>query len=613
MAGNGGRGGVGNEFIELENNGALGSGKRKFRLAKDRGRPLWGRNEVDDQRGPWAHFRASNWRFGVGLDRLTGVEDQANQFRLYDGWGIDLSNGKIEHGPGGTSLSVTLNGTPQLPTVIFATDMWFLTTTSLYRYDGTTLTHYWGPAASGATHQTSGATALKDMEVFEGNLYVSDGTDIYFTSGADDPNTNIVDDGLGADLSGDYLLSIQTQAAPQLWVAHSTNKIRSSNDPDVATPTWSSDIEVGEGEAITNLFSISGLLFVATAAGKLFSISSNGVPTELDKRLKVFRGANAFSIKADLGTETWFSDGSDVAIQVQAVDFEQFRIIPNGPFNDDAILPFTALGTRGDIQAIGHDDKHIYIAVNRGGDIYVYKGAEQGRGVWGWSPLIKIASTTCGFIGVAKLDGESNPYLYVNSGSDIVKYELRDWSKYNLSWQAEFPFFDNGEEDELKIWHRLRVFAERTDDGTNDVGIQASSKQDDNAYIAHGSAFSNSGSNSVVMGVSQGYRSRLKLAMTSTDADDKIDVKSVKQSGVRKPELEQLYDFTVIVDNEKDADMLVDLRREGSAFVLFRDIGGTQHQGIVLKGFPQETVVSDENNRGWLRAFRLVIHEVLSS
>lgn len=586
----------------------LSGDEKSFRLVTDArsGSKLWRVTEPDSERrrSSDATYIAKDWSRGTGLNRFTPGEGMGDVLRIADGYGIDLTNGQIEHGPGSASVGA-ITGT-MVKFILFNDLVWILTTTHLYHYNGTTLTDFWGPAASGATHETNPSTTLADIELFNNKLYICDGTDIYRTDGTTDPNLTKSTD------NADFLLALQTATGPQLWRAYDTNLIASTTNPDAASPTWSTAITVGPGEDITSMHTLSGLLFVNTES-TIFSISSAGEALELDKRLQTQRSSKAFSVVSNSGSDVWLSDQTPDILQMVAIDFEQFDIRKTGPFQTSDAIPFTELESRGDVKSITQDTENVYVTVERGSDVYVYKGAEKQRGLFIWSPLIRVASTTNVASGVFQLSTESNPFFYMNTGSSIVKYQVRDWTLFNDEWQVEFPFFDNADELELKVWTRLLVFAENS--GTSGDFTVTPARKLDNAtsYTNLPFTFANDGVNTVVSGILPGRRIRLRLTCASTDTTKSYTVRSVKLEGIRKPELKKLYDMTVFAESKGDLDFLESLRNASSAFLLFKDRQGTQRQGVVLPGFPEETEVRDENKRGIHRRYRLVIQEVLSS
>lgn len=582
---------------------------KSFRIAVDprSGAKLYRETEPPQETRipPEANFQAKDWSLGTGFNRFTPVQDAGSTLRIADGYGIDLTNGKIEHGPGATSVGALLGD--MVKQIMFLNKVWFLTTTHLYNYDGTTLVKFWGPAAGGATHQTQpGAADMTDVALFNSKLYISDGASIFRTDGTADPNVTPSSD------NAEHLLSLDTATGPQLWRSYDTNLLASTTDPDTATPVWSTDITVGPGEDINSIFDLSGLLFNGTDS-TIFSITSAGVAIQLDKSLQTNRSSSAFSILSNTGSDVWLSDGSADIFRMLAIDFEQFEIRPSGPFKHTSAVPFSELDSRGNITSITQDIENVYVTVNRGGDMYVYKGVEVSRGTFIWSPLIRRASDVNLTSGIFKLSGDSEPHLYVDADGTMFKYEIRDWTLFNDDWQVEFPTYDGGNELENKVFNRLLVFAENS--GTSDDFTVTPATRLDNAssFTNMPFTFDNDDINTVVTGILVGKRVRLRLTCASTDTTKSYNIRSVKLEGVRKPELKKLWDLTVIADTKAAHDFLVTLRQATAAYMLFNDRYGVARQGIVLPGYPDGTETPDENIIGPNYRQRLVIQEVLSS
>lgn len=587
----------------------LSGNSKTFRIAVDprSGAKLYRETEPPQETRipPEANFQANDWSLGTGLNRFTPVQDAGSTLRIADGYGIDLTNGKIEHGPGGVSVGAVSGD--MVKQIMFLNKVWFLTKTHLYNYDGTTLTKFWGPAAGGATWQTQPAGAdMTDIALFNGKLYICDGASIFRTDGTTDPNITPSAD------NAEHLLPLDTASGPQLWRSYDTNLLASTTDPDTATPVWSTDITVGPGEDINSIFDLSGLLFNGTDS-TIFSITSTGVAIQLDKSLQTNRSSSAFSILSNTGSDVWLSDGSADIFRMLAIDFEQFEIRPSGPFKHTSAVPFSELDSRGNITSITQDIENVYVTVNRGGDMYVYKGVEVSRGTFIWSPLIRRASDVNITSGIFKLSGDSEPMLYLDADGTIFKYQIRDWTVFNTDWQVQFPTYDNGNELEAKLFNRLLVFGERVGASSNFTITPATRLDNATSFTNMPFTFDNDGINTVVTGILVGRRLRMQLTCASNDSSKSYSVRSIKLEGIRKPELKKLWDMTVIANNKGEHDFLVSLRNATGAYMLFKDRYGVDRQGVILPGYPDGTETPDENLIGPNYRQRLVIQEVLSS
>lgn len=584
----------------------LGASERRLRLLNTRTGKAWGVSEIPPPEID-ALFSQSDWSWGAGLAKLgVHLDRPGHIFRYADGSGIDTTDGIVKHGPGSASVG-TVSGTV-LGFIQFIDMVWILTTTRLYHWNGTTLTLFWGPAASGATHQTHPGTFNNVQLVVHGTnlLIVTDrysggNSRYYYTNGTADP-TAVDTATTGANITMFTLGEV-------VWRAHSTNQITSSATPTSAASWLTPSYTIGAGATITNLFGLTGLIFVTTRDGDIIAVNAaDGTETALDDRLKTRRSATAYTIKSNTGTDVWLSDGSKDVLQVVALDFETFDVRPSGPFHHSNDKPFTATDTEGLVKALAQDSEFVYVAVLRGSHVYVYKGAELLRGVFAWTPLIKITSATTNAMAVLKMSGDTQAKLYVNNGTSILAYQVRDWTAYNTEAVITTPYFSATDESLAKLHTRLKGFI----DQTGASGITAFYRKDtETSFTAIGGSQVTPGQFKVnPTAVLTNFRIQLQFAVTASDAVSPLHLRSFGLEGITKPELRRVWDFTVIADNKADADFCYSLRTNTTSLITVSDRFDITRSGFLVTGFPLEQELTDEITRRAVRAYRLVIQEV---
>jgi len=569
-----------------------------FRLLQTRDRnsnairKLWDVQEVEPTTA-FANFAQEDWQWGVGLNRAgISLDRPGHVFRYADGFGIDTSkSGKVLHGPGSTSIG-TISGTVK-DFLLFSNKVWILTTSNLYSWDGATLTNVW----------TNLDGALNLNMVKHGSLIVictsrfSGGNSRYYTS--DGVTTTARDTATaGANLVM-YVLD------KQLWRAHSTNLIDSTTTP-TNTASWSTDITVGEGDTITNLFSLSGLLFVTNAQG-IFAVAADNSVTELDKRLGTRRSTTAFSIKAGFGSDAWFSDGTKKVIHAVALDFETFDIRPDGPFYHRDSRPVSETAIEGTVSSIALDLEAVYITAKRGADVYVFKGVEVERGEYVWSPFIRIASATNNAAAVMKMTGDASPKLYLNNGTSILTYDLEDWALYNTSYEFITYYDARNDESLVKLYTRLKTFLDVV--GAS-VSIEVFRRVDTVTGWTTLGSISSSGLNTQNAGILTNQRVQLRFVLTSSNSASHIDLRSFNLEGIVVPELRRIFDFVLVADSKPAADFLYSLRTTIAALPIMEDRRGVARTIAVLPSYPREREQEDAVLGEPVMTYHIIAQEV---
>ncbi len=375
-------------------------------------------------------FAMEDWSWGVGLDRFgTNAVERGHIFRYADGFGIDTSEpGFVKHGPLlDTSYGAVEAGETILQFILFADKVYVRTTHNLYNIQSGTLTLL----------KDFGAELLLDMEVFGDKLYIAVNTadTYYFWEDGGSETSKTVTGGAS------HFLATQGSQEAILIRVYSDNKISSSIDPTDVT-TWDiTSKTIGNADTINTLFTISGFAFAGTESTIfLLAADSDGVTIaiELDKRLAARRSTNAFKIKAESGSDCWLSDGGNV-IRVTATGFESYEVQPDGPFRSYDDRPFNS-DIVGTITSMTQDIDAVFICVDRGSDIYIYKGVHLSRGTFAWTPFVKYAGSNAA-CGVFKTTGDSDPKLYVGNALEVESYVTENWTTDTATWELHTSKF----------------------------------------------------------------------------------------------------------------------------------------------------------------------------
>ncbi len=583
------------------------SNTRRFRLVQEGNAKLWsvteqppspqieGRENVAPEE--LLLFEQRDWSWGIGLTRPTPQTQRPGHFLRYaDGFNIDSTEpGQIKHGPAIATVG-TLALKP-LQALVFTDRVWFLTTTHLYHWDDPTLTLFW-TNPDGAVNT--------EMEVLGANLFVAaSNTKIWHTDGTAGPTSTA--------FAADHLL----QLGQNLWRSFSTDQISFSANPAAGSPTWTAGASAGDTSKIQNLFSLSGLLGVATTSS-LYIVTldadSNIISTELNKALRARRTSGVYTVKAESGGDVWFSDGFNNVLRVVAQGFDVFDVRPAGPFRTTDEMPVTEPDFDPDdvsVEAIAQDIDAIYMVVQRVADSYVYKGVEIARGVYAWSPVHKLSpqTTSADFIAALGTSGDLVPRVYFNDGT-AVKSFATVWDEYNATWEFITTKFSATLLGTDKLWSLIRAFIKRSASAAKIV-VHYRSNLDTNwtLFESPGEMTAN-GSNELSLTTPVANKEiQLRFVGSTSDADENVDLLSFALEGYLRTDNRPVYDFTVIADTAADATFLRGLRTLTN-FITLTDQFGLTHSVIVLPGFPQEVQVVDEALRRPVMAFHFLTKQV---
>lgn len=599
---------------------SLDGTEHKLRLLRSDGRKHWVVQEIPPQprveeeasarlgENPLQNlpFEMDNWTWGAGLDRFgLNRNEPGHIFRYADGFGIDTAEGIVRHGPEVKTIGAALTGTP-LQVLLFKDKVYLLTKQKLYSVDVGTTSH--------TEHiDNSGSYNFLNMEVFGSNLYLSQDNNRY-TKWDGSSATHL------ADTSDDqseaaFFLSLQGEDNPLMVKVINTNQIDTSTDPS-STSGWatSGQTKIGDGDAITNLFMLSGLLFVATQSG-IFVVDSEGKAIELNKLLRNRRSSAAFSMKAESGNDVWLSDGIGI-FRIVAEGFEIFDMRDDGPFLNLDSRPFSEESTRGTVTGLGRDLDAVFVAVTRGSDTYIYRGVETIRGIFSWSPLIKLVGDVIapGAMAVAKVEAAANPVLYFIDADGQARFAtIKTWTTFNATWEMITSRFTATLETWDKLWDELTAYQDRPGSSTAKITVH---------YRVDGAtawtefngagALTADGINNIKLTTPiAGKRIQLRFVGTvgSTSAFA-VHLRSFNLEGRLIPDHRRTFDFRVVADTATESAFLYSIRTDVDSYVLLTDRFGVQYKTFVIPGFPVEEELYDEVLQEPVRVYHLIMKEV---
>ena len=575
-----------------------GSTSKFFRLASQNGQKQY-QVEPAFEGSIDATYAMDDWSYGVGMLRPPSAAHLTNRtidhlghvLRLADGYGIDLSEkGVVKHGPG-IERQRSMTGT-FVDSITFEDKVWFLTTTNLYRYSGTTLTNH-GSISGGL-----------QLEVWQDKLLIAQGASGYSYTDTASGITAVT------AIDAYRFAGVQSEDGPLIWIQTDANRnIQTTADPITASPSMATAVTVGTGGPITNLFVQAGYLLTMTEDNIYIIVGANSgsaEAVEFDRRFRRRKSSSAFSIGDSTGLETWVSDGDDI-YRIETLGQAEFAARQAGPFYDDDIVPFSNPTTRGTVVDISIDFDAVYVTVQRGSDTYVYKGVEKLQGVYSWSPLIKESSVTSAGGRVHKRLADSEGHLYTLQSGLFNEYILRDWIVFNTDWQFETPYFIGQDENEVKAWNRFKAFVEvSSGSGT----VQAAGRTDGTpTYVNIGSGMGD-GYTTANPTALQHRRVQLRFTMSGNSSTESVDLRSFTLEGQRLPELKRLLTATVIVQNTGERDFLYSLR--SGSFTIRDRLGTNTRDFTLLPDYPKQLELFDEITKEPQMAMQIRAVELLT-
>lgn len=601
-----------------------GSTEHRFRLLQQRGQKAWQVSEVPpnprveveaasregfrpDRELP---FVMEDWYWGSGLERFGSQSvERGHLLRYSEGFGIDTTEpGVVRHGPLIEAQGATGVGENILEFILFQNKVYLRSVDKLFAIE------------SGAPVEKIdfGAAVTTSMAVFGNKLYISTGiTDKYSEWDGTTHTERTVTDG------ADLFIAIQGATNPILVRIINDNFISTTTDPTDTTKWDTPGVKVGEGDSVTNLFVVSGFLFVATQS-TIYIIATDSagvsVPIELDKRLATRRSVSSWSVKAESGSDVWLGDGGKfpTIYRIISEGFEIFDIQPGGPYRSFDARPVT-LPEGTNIQlvtAMAQDIDSVYVLVTVNSELIIYKGKEIARGIFNWCPWARYIHTAAPVqAAVIKITTDDDPFLYFADGINVKRFRTSNWTTFAATWELITPQFTATLETWDKMWRSIEAFVIIT--GTAKLEI-AYRLNNDTAFIdfddatAGNNDMTDDGFNELKLAAPiNGKKIQLQLKGSNTTNTDKVDLRSFNLKGLLRPDREPIFDFTIIADNTTEITFINALRTDVTQFFTITDRFGTARTAFMLPGFPVEQEQIDEAIKEPVRTYHLVAQEVL--
>ncbi|KKN71172.1 hypothetical protein LCGC14_0423350 [marine sediment metagenome] len=570
-------------------------------------------------------FAQSNWEWGDGMHIFTGNEPGMSQ-RIEAGVNCDTSvSRRIRHGPELIAVGAGTINRHGLQHIYYEDKVYLLTSTELYSWDDTTL----------ATENAAGAGSFKQCVEYEGVLYIArGGATTYSTWNGTTLEAGATPNGSPADPGGaNKKIIFFAKQGNRLWAAYDDNTI--SFISAVGASAWEEAISVGSGKPITNLFVVSGLLFIATEED-IFVLDSAFVPHEIDQNWRSAPSSNNFKHAATTGGQAWLANAYFPDLfRLVASGFEEFNILPSSPRFSSRRRPVNFKDLINLRQLFGIDTTFdaVYVhmevtALAPTGGLpkghYVLKGVDKGGSEIAWTTLAQFSAPTDTVgesLGVLRLPGEGAAFAYMTVEASSVftwrRVPVEDWpatsdsADYATSWSVFTPYFDAGLPTWDKVWWRLRTIVEKVGAGST-ATLQILAREDGvNVFTSIGTVASGEDGVKTFAVPETFVGKKIQLAFTGTVGNsnlDGVDLLSFSLEGILKPENVPLYDFTVVTTNRGEADFLKDLRSNSEAITL-TDRFDSAKSVFVIPGFPVELELFDDILKQPVRAYHFLMQE----
>ncbi len=556
-------------------------------------------------------FVMEDWYWGVGLERFGSQSDRGHVLRYSEGFGIDTTEpGVARHGPLLETQGATGVGENILGFILFQNKVYLRSSQKLFAIE------------SGAPVEKIdfGGGITTSMAIFGNKLYIATGISGKYSEWDGSSHTEYtVTDG------ADRFISVQGANTPLLVRIINGNFISTAIDPTDPTSSTvgfgSPGVQVGDGDAITQLFTVSGFLFAGTTSSLyLIATDVDGVstPIEMDKRLTTRRSVNSWAVKAESGSDVWLSDTDQTVYRLSAQGFEEFDIQPGGPFRSFDVRPVTlpeGFVMQG-VVAMAQDLDAVYVMALVDSALVIYKGKEIIRDVFNWCPWAKyalsLAPTSCEVI---KLTGDTDPYLYFADGINVKRYRTRGWTTFAATWEMITPQFTATLETWDKMWTEMSAFLIITGTAKIEIAYRLNNTAgwtDFDDAVAGTNDMTATGFNQLKLAAPiAGKKIQLRIRGSNSSSGDKVDLRSFNLTGILRPERKPIFDFTVIADTGTESTFLNALRTNATQFFTITDRFDVDRTAFVLPGFPIEEELYDEAIKAPVRTYRIVAQEVV--
>lgn len=370
----------------------IGSDIFKGILARDsNGKALYSVIEVPSEYNPNLVYEQTNWINGHG--RYWATDPGA----YFEGQSIDTTqDGRIILAPLITEVRATAGAELDSAPVCFfwsaLTSKWLCATTGkVYYYNGTLWTEV----------TTANLSGVVNFAEFDGYIFASRGTTAAYAYSSDaltwttstlaDPKANHFFTSPNPAGTAMVLYKSGTLAGTDTQI----NELKSNTDGKNGGVAWGSAAYIGDTRAnISNIFLINDNLMIGKT-DNLYNYDSSGGVHPLMDDIKTSISTRNFQYVINWQSAAYFSRGNSLG-----------ELTSYNTFNPMGVLEDTIdIDKNGFCTGLTADTKAMYVAMNEGTDIHIYKGTEirNADGLsWRWCPYVFLGTNACTTIGVCQ-------------------------------------------------------------------------------------------------------------------------------------------------------------------------------------------------------------------
>lgn len=591
----------------------------EFTLVRDdQGRAMYQVIEDIPQYQANLRFTQADWIGGHGQFR----HEQAD--RYFEGQSIDTTQpGRVFLGPLINEVKDDSSELDSAPVGFFWAETigkWLCHTAGkIFIYDGTD----WDAAT------TTLARVLQIVE-FNGVLYAARGQatpgtwaagDAYYTS--TDGLTWTVTDLTDKYANGFLVSPNPAGTAENIWKFRTPNQISRTTNGQAGGTAWESPTYVGEtANNITNIFLSGNKLEVGKEDGLYWVDSDGGVHAELPDELKVNHSTDNFKYVGSWQTSTYFSMQRGMG---EITTSETYR--PMGP-----ITEIDDIGKVGDIVGITSDKDWLYVAVDEGTNIIVYKGRETltGGGLrWEFCPWVFVGTNACAIIRVCQ-HTTTDRRLWFGYGTHTAYVILSDnptsdsLARFCTSGFIRMSYTYGSDPNWDKLWQSAVI---ETKGGASGETVQIKYRKDTDTSATECVAVHNTNGVHEVNFTSalSGKRIQFEIHLASDTSTATPEISLFQIKGTEKPTTVRIHEaYYALGDKPSDrAKTIINLlrtARTSTTLIKFANLYlGQKTSGtasgdyvwcVMMPGFPKEVEVKHEKGRGAEWAVQVRLQEV---
>jgi len=356
----------------------IGSSTHRFSLARDEtGQAMYSVTEDIPQYQPTLVYEQTNWIDGQGQYLM------ANPNAYFEGQSIDTTqDGRVILGPKINEVeesdATELDSAPVCfhwsPT---AAKFLCATASKIYQY---------------GTAWTAGSTTVAGVlqfAEFNGYIFAACGSGTAYKYSTDG---NLWTTSTLSDTEAEKFFSAPNAAGTQnvLWKSVG-NELKSNTSGINAGAEWSTAAYIGDTTAdISNIFLINDSLMIGKW-DNLYNYDADGGVHNMMNDLRTAISLNNFKYVTPWQSAVYFSKGNGLG---EITGYNTFS--PISPFGDR-----DDIGKIGTCVGMAADENYLYVAMDEGTNIHIYKGREartaQGL-IWQWCPWIFVGTNACATI-----------------------------------------------------------------------------------------------------------------------------------------------------------------------------------------------------------------------